>query len=220
MERPAFIKNYNPYRFLVIFYIVGLAGHLFPFTRSFMLSITPFALLISWITIIIPFIQNKEWKTLIFFIVCGIAGFIAEVIGVNYGILFGDYSYGDVLGFGIFGAPLVIGLNWIIILTGSLSLSGILFKNKIIIVLAAVIFSVVFDFIMEPVAVFFTYWNWKPENIPLTNYFTWGALILIFSLTFICLKFTLKSKLPAFLFTIQFIYFFILRVLIYFKILK
>jgi bisanhydrobacterioruberin hydratase len=220
MERPSALTNYNSYRFLVIFYIVGLAGHFIPFTRIYMLALTPVALLISGITILIPFFQNKELKTFIFFILCGIAGYIAELIGVHYGILFGDYAYGDVLGTSAFGVPLIIAFNWIIIISGSLSLSGILFKNKILIIAGSSVFCVVFDYIMEPVAVFFKYWEWQGNEIPLLNYLTWGALVIVFSGLFVLLKLKVKSKLPAFLLIVQAAYFFMLRVLLYLKILN
>lgn len=219
MERPQFIKKYNPYRFLIIFYSVGLAGHLVPFTRDFMLLLTPLALLISFITIIIPFIQNSQCKVFGFIILCGIAGYFAEIVGVNSGILFGQYTYGITLGPGIACVPFAMILNWIIIFTGSISLAEIFFKNKTLIIISASVFSVLFDYLIEPVAVIFKYWSWEGNQVPIKNYITWGILIFIFSIIFVLLKLKVKTRLPAFLFVIQLIYFFIFRITLFFNIL-
>lgn len=220
MERKAALKNYNPYRFLVIFYIVGLLGHIIPFTRNLMLFITPLALFISGITIIIPFIQNREYRLIIFLVFAGFIGYTAEIIGVNTGLLFGDYSYGEVLGPALWGVPFTLILNWIIILAGSLSLSEILLKNNILIVLSSAVFSLIFDFIMEPVAVYFRYWTWKDASIPVSNYITWGIIIFFFSAIFKLLKFKIKHRLPAFLFVIFTFYFLLLRIVICLNILN
>ena len=54
---------------------------------------------------------------------------IAETIGVNFGILFGDYEYGENLGFKIFGVPFLIGINWIVLTFITGSLSSLIFKK-------------------------------------------------------------------------------------------
>ncbi len=220
MERSFALKNYNPYRFLVIFYIVGITGHLIPHTKNLMLLITPLALLISFITILIPFILNKQWKEIIFFLICGITGYAAEIIGVNSGMFFGNYVYGDILGPGVSGVPLIVGLNWIVILMGSVSLSEIFLKNKLSIILASAFLSVIFDYIMEPAAVFFKYWQWDANVIPVSNYITWGILTFILSAVFKFFNLSINNALPAFLFAVQSAYFFIIVILIRLKIIN
>ncbi len=37
---------------------------------------------------------------------------LSEIIGVNSALLFGDYSYGSVLGLKIGGVPVLIGVTW------------------------------------------------------------------------------------------------------------
>ena len=51
-------------------------------------------------------------------------GFIIEVLGVQTGVLFGAYSYGDPLGFKVFDVPLLIGVNWLILSFSSLGIAG------------------------------------------------------------------------------------------------
>ena len=36
---------------------------------------------------------------------------ISEILGVNYGLIFGDYIYLDNLGYKVFGVPVIIGLT-------------------------------------------------------------------------------------------------------------
>ena len=42
-------------------------------------------------------------------------GMIAEILGVNFGIIFGEYEYLDNLGIKIFGVPIIIGVQWILL---------------------------------------------------------------------------------------------------------
>ena len=39
-----------------------------------------------------------------------------ELVGTKTGMLFGDYSYGKVLGPALQGVPLIIGINWFIMM--------------------------------------------------------------------------------------------------------
>ena len=58
-------------------------------------------------------ISNGNSSSLSFISIAFLWGLLAEIIGVQTGILFGSYAYGETLGLKIFGAPLVIGLNWV-----------------------------------------------------------------------------------------------------------
>lgn len=57
-------------------------------------------------------------------------GIFVEFLGVNYGLLFGEYSYGSNLGPKVFGVPFLIGMNWVILTTISGSISNFIFKEK------------------------------------------------------------------------------------------
>ena len=73
----------------------------------------------------------KKIKMLRFFIFAFSIGFLVEVIGVNYGIIFGNYTYGKVLGFKVLNVPLMIGVNWFFL---SIACGGIsdIFFNKLL----------------------------------------------------------------------------------------
>jgi bisanhydrobacterioruberin hydratase len=211
VERQTVVNKY----FFIIFYMVGVVGHILPVTRPFMLSLTPYVLLITGIIIFYPVIKNNQLKLFIFFALCGLIAFFAEVVGVNFGTLFGDYFYGEILGIKILAVPLIIIVNWMIILIGSISLSGIISKNKATMVILSTLFALIFDYIMEPVAIYFKYWNWESGYVPFMNYFTWGIMIFIFTSVYVFNRFRIKSSIPAFIFVIQILYFLLLRLAIY-----
>ena len=49
-------------------------------------------------------------------LLCFITGMLAEILGVRYGFIFGEYSYGNALGTKVMGVPLMIGVNWCILI--------------------------------------------------------------------------------------------------------
>ncbi|MBK7882949.1 MAG: carotenoid biosynthesis protein [Chitinophagaceae bacterium] len=51
-----------------------------------------------------------------FLLICVCIGIAVEIIGVKTGFLFGNYSYGIVLGPKIQSVPILIGINWFIII--------------------------------------------------------------------------------------------------------
>ena len=195
--------------------MVGVAGYIIPDIRPIMLSLTPYVLFISGVIIFYPVIKNNQWKLFMFFVFSGLFAFFAEVIGVKYGILFGNYYYGEALGYKILSVPVIISINWMIILAGSISVSEIISKNKIVIIFLSAFFAIIFDYLMEPVAMYFNYWSWANGTIPFTNYLTWGILILIFTCIYMFNGFSMKFTMPAFLFVIQLAYFLLLKLAIY-----
>ena len=61
--------------------------------------------------------------------ICFAVGVSVEIMGINTGILFGDYTYGDVLGFKLRDVPVLIGVNWfIIIYCSGISIHTLLMK--------------------------------------------------------------------------------------------
>ena len=115
--------------FLIAFFqICGLIGVLF-INRDLTLSLTPQNLLVT--TFSIFFIYEDKIKMLRFFIFAFSIGFLVEVIGVNYGIIFGNYTYGSVLGFKVLNVPLMIGVNWFFLSIACGGISDMIF-NKLL----------------------------------------------------------------------------------------
>lgn len=161
---------------LLIFYGVGLIN---------VLNGNESIMRLSYVNLIIStlvlFANHKSWNTRIIFslILVGLFGYTIEVIGVHTGVLFGEYTYGESLGFKVFEVPIVMGLNWIILCYIGLKFGVLLFKNNILSVLFASVVMTSLDFLIEPVAVRYDFWMWfkdgieTPNSIPVQNYIVW-----------------------------------------------
>ena len=101
-------------------------------------------------------------------------GILVEFLGVNYGLLFGEYSYGENLGPKFYGVPFLIGMNWVILTTISGSISNYITKgSKIPSIILGSILMLVIDFFIEPVAPILDFWEFKNSIVPLSNYTGW-----------------------------------------------
>lgn len=100
-------------------------------------------------------------------------GFIAEWLGVKFGFLFGDYSYGANLGMKLDDIPIIMGINWVIL---SLATRGIIqrfFKFPVIKILVSSVLMVSLDVLLEPLAPRLDYWSFDTMVAPLSNYMGW-----------------------------------------------
>ena len=101
-------------------------------------------------------------------------GISVELLGVNYGLLFGEYSYGKNLGPKLFEVPILIGMNWVILTVISGSISNYISKgSKILSILLGSILMLFIDFFIEPVAPMLDFWEFKNSIVPLSNYTGW-----------------------------------------------
>jgi len=187
-----------------IFHISGILGIIYS-NSSWFIAATPFNLTLSFVLLII----NIEWsKKMIFLVVlCFFTGMISEILGVRYGFIFGDYSYGEALGYKMYGVPLIIGINWCILvfITGYISQYFLdSFWGKIFLGISLMIFL---DLIIEPVAPILDFWAFKSGLASFHNYLGWA--IVAFPLQFIYHKMKLKIEgtFPFHLFFLQILFF-------------
>ena len=162
---------------LVIFYTVGTVGLLLPEKKEYFLSLSFFNLTLSFVILILARKKNL-FLFFIFLIICFLVGFSAELIGTRTGWLFGSYYYGNNLGYKIYGVPLVIGLNWGILIVTSASIANLFKFSKTFKVILSVLLMILLDYLMEPVAIKSDFWHWKNETIPIYNYISWGLIAL------------------------------------------
>jgi putative membrane protein len=163
---------------LVVFHLVGVVGILSPYS-DFFAMLSPLNLLL---TSGLLFWQQdeKEGKALRrFFIITIAIGFIAELIGVQTGFPFGEYTYGRALGPKLFGTPLVIGVNWFIVAMGARGVAEKLFRVRGFQIFGAALIMVAFDLLIEPVAIQIDFWTWAAGDIPIQNYFGWLGVGLV-----------------------------------------
>ena len=104
-----------------LFHLSGLVGLLY-IDKNLFASLTPLNLFISSTLLFVNQKSLKKKEIIIVFLIFSI-GMIAEILGVNYGLIFGKYDYGDNLGLKLLGVPLLIGLNWVVLtfICGSIS---------------------------------------------------------------------------------------------------
>jgi putative membrane protein len=179
---------------------------------EFFLSTTPYVLSLTLLLLLINHDlsdnKSKIGLILIFFL-----GLIVEILGVNYGFFFGEYSYGANFGPKIYEVPYVIGFNWVLLIIATGSLSHKLIKGKEIYkILFASSLMVLIDLLMELSAPKLDYWEFVISPVPFSNYLWW----FIFSICFQYIFFkTVKSKeynLSSNILVIQFLFFAMLAV--------
>jgi bisanhydrobacterioruberin hydratase len=210
----------------VLFHVIGLIGILF-IKHPFFINATPINLLLSFALII--YTQKEKNKFFYFFMLTAIVvGVIVEIIGVNTAILFGEYSYGKVLGLQFNNVPLIIGVNWFIVMyCCGISIYTLLHKaiNKlaeetatppkafkaISVIIDGATIAVFLDWIMEPVAVKLGYWQWKTETIPFYNYLCWFVISIGLLTVFHFCNFNKQNKFAIHLLMIQALFFLLLR---------
>ena len=222
------LSKYQIATFLaILFHLVGLIGILF-FDNPFFIESTPFNLLLSGALLV--WTQEEKNKYFYFFVLLTFAvGFTVEVIGVNTGFLFGNYSYRKVLGFHWQKVPLVIGVNWfIVIYCCGISMYSLLTRvikkvaektqappqvlKAISVITDGAILAVLFDWIIEPVAIKLGFWQWQGNgDIPLYNYVCWITISALLLTAFHFLKFNKQNKFAINLLLIQVMFFLLLR---------
>jgi len=163
---------------LIILYSVGLFGILSSTWNSIILPLSSLNLTISFLAILFT-IAKPKGKLVKFLIIAFFIGWISEWIGVNTGYLFGSYHYEVNLGTKIMGVPLVIGLNWATLTVGASYWASRLSKQTILRILIGAVIMVLFDVLMEPVAIRNEYWNWENNHIPMFNYVSWLLVSLL-----------------------------------------
>jgi putative membrane protein len=200
--------------FLAIMFSVGIAGHSFDLTQKLMIKLTPFFLLISFLILSYFIFKSGRKKFILWFVFTYLFTLICEIIGVRTGLIFGNYSYGKTLGFHFWGVPLIIGFNWVFVILGAYQISERFIKKRMYKVIIASFLAVLFDFIMEPVAIKLDYWAWHSFEIPLFNYVSWFSISLLSLGFYAFMKNEIKNNLAEYFFILQFIFFLSLQGLI------
>ncbi len=197
---------------LTILYIVGIFGILLPLHEQFIL-LTPVNLLVS-LVVVLTFQPHWNWHVISFLVICYAVGWLAELLGVQTGLLFGNYEYGPVLGPKIWGTPLMIGVNWIM-LTYCAGVVSNYFPDTIGFIgraVVAALLMVALDVLIEPVAMTYDFWNWENDTIPLRNFLGWFVVAFPLQLLFQQWIGTVKNKVAVALFLLQTLFFLALNI--------
>ncbi len=182
----------NPQLAAAIFSFVFLlfGSFLYYLGLEFVILFTPVVLAMVLATIV--YFWEEDTKKKIFTIgSVAISGFVVEAVGVNTGIFFGDYSYGNLLGWKVFGTPIFIGLLWFLVSYSAYTIVKELNNARWMRISLGVVLIVSFDLILEQFAILYKFWNWPGNEVPLSNFVTWAVLGLVYLIFY---ELTLKKK--------------------------
>ena len=200
--------------FIFIFYGVGLVGFLLPISNALFLKLVPIALLLSFVLLIIFHETELTIKSLIVFTLIYILAFTIEAIGVNTGVVFGNYYYSNSLGIQLFQTPLIIGLNWLFLVYASAVIVNSIGKYNIIKILAGSAIMLIYDIVLEQIASKLDMWYWKDNEIPLQNYVSWFILALLFHSLIRLIGVKIKNKFALIILLCQSMFFVLLILLL------
>ena len=197
--------------FLWLINISGFFGMLSD-QNEFFLSTTPYVLSLTLLLLILNHDLSSK-KSKIGLMLIFLFGLIVELLGVNYGLFFGDYSYGANLGSKIYGVPYVIGFNWVLLIIATGSVSDKLIKGKKIYkIIFASFLMVLIDLLMEKSAPKLDFWEFVISPVPFSNYLWWFIFSLCFQYIFFKTVKTKEYNLSSNILVIQFIFFGMLAV--------
>jgi len=197
--------------FLWLINISGFFGILSD-QNEFFLSTTPYVLSLTLLLLILNHdLSDKKSKTGLILIF--LFGLIVEILGVNYGLFFGEYSYGANLGPKIYEVPYVIGFNWVLLIIATGSISDKLIKGKEIYkILFASFLMVLVDLLIEKSAPKLDFWEFVISPVPFSNYLWWFIFSLCFQYIFFKTVKTKEYNLSSNILVIQFLFFGMLAV--------
>jgi len=205
------LKIWSGIGIIVIFHLVGLIG-IGIFENASIIQLSWFNLVLSF-SVAFFFFDTLNSHLIIPLSLVFLLGLMSEVLGVNTGIIYGVYSYGEPLGFKLFGVPITIGIMWLSLSIGTKnSLDRYITKGKYGKVILAAFLMVLFDLLMEPIATYLGYWEWTDGEIPFLNYVTWFIVALIAQL--ILINVNTKNKVFELLFIIQALFFIGLNIML------
>ncbi|WP_266203563.1 carotenoid biosynthesis protein [Pontibacter kalidii] len=191
---------------LVIFHAVGFWGLMFSGRPEYFQNLTPMNLLLTN-TLLFAFHRCWNAAFILFAVVVWAVGFFSEVLGVHTGLLFGEYAYGAALGVKVWEVPLLIGLNWLMLVysTGHISnYARLPWWAKAIV---GTLLMLLLDFFIEPVAMRFDFWDWQGGQIPLSNFAGWFLVALGLQVYFQRASIYKKNRLAPFVYLVQLLFF-------------
>lgn len=198
---------------IVILHLVGLLGLYFPTSRPIFQSLTPVHLLVVT-GILLSFHNDFNLRFWLFGFFAFALGMVSEIVGVKTGLIFGEYTYGQVLGIQVLGVPLIIGINWFLLVYLTGGILNKLIKNDILAAIASSLLMVLMDVVLEPVAVKLDFWQWENNYIPLSNFAGWFLIAFIIQLTYRKTIFEKRNQLNLFIFINLILFFSILAIIL------
>ncbi|MFN8775961.1 MAG: carotenoid biosynthesis protein [Flavobacteriales bacterium] len=202
---------------LVLVHVSGAVGLLL--APDFFLAFTPFNLLLS-AALVVASHERSSWVLPVGFLGAAFAGWFVEVVGVNTTYIFGDYLYGSSFGFQCVGVPLLIGLNWAVLVLAGLQVARhhLLIQSRWLAALSVSGMLLALDLLMEGVAPRLDFWTFYQGASPMTypgihNFVGW--LVTGFVIAFIAHPYLSRgvNRMALFYLVLQGVFFIILNAL-------
>lgn len=193
----------------LLVHVSGAIGMAF-FNREFFVGFTAINLLLMFILLVWNEAElNFTFLKAILF--AFVAGLFSEIVGVNTGMLFGDYHYSKVFGEKLMGVPILIGLNWFCIIYAAFQVILMVDKStqlkRVTVALLTALMATIFDFVMEPVAIKLDFWQWHTPEIPFLNYACWFIISFLIALFFHWVGVKKSNPFAIYLFFTQLLFF-------------
>jgi uncharacterized membrane protein len=197
---------------LVVLYGVGIGGILSAH-RAWFLDLTPLTLLISCTLLLL---NQHQWNVLftLTLLITWSVGYGIEVAGVHTGMIFGEYTYGETLGWKWLEVPLIIGCNWLLLVYTTGVVVARLRIPRVMRAVTAAALMTLLDLLIEPVAIAYDFWSWKLGSPPLQNYIAWLAVSFSLAMLFQYTPFLKKNRVAFVVLVLQFVFFGILNLLL------
>jgi uncharacterized membrane protein len=156
-------------------------------------------------------------RTLLLIVVTLLVAFVSEAVGVNLGLVFGDYHYTEVLGAKLLGVPVLAAVAWgPIIYAGNHVVDLIVptravlegnwvtsVSTRIWVSFAGALAVTGWDMMIDPIAVSEGWWVWQDggpyvpyvaHGVPITNFTGWLGVSFFTSLAYRALASTRKPR--------------------------
>lgn len=197
---------------LVSIYLVGGIGFAIPSLEPVFAKLTVYNLLFA---LAVVFTYHQKWNKQILFYLGAVfvAGYLVELAGVRTGVIFGEYSYGSNLGVKLLGIPLMIGLNWTMLVYTTGTITARLPIHFVLQAMLAAGLMVLIDLLIEPFAIRYDLWAWHSNEIPLQNYLAWFVVAWAMLIPFHRKKMFEKNRVAELLYVLQLVFFFFLWII-------
>ena len=173
---------------LGVLFAVGIAGHALPAALPAMRSATPPFLLLAAVLVLVPSVVAGGRRFVLWLAAAFAFVFLLDAAGLAVPTVFGAFAFGPHLGWTCCGVPLLVTLNWVLIMNGAVCVAGRLVPpalgrgRMLLRVLLSGLLAVGFDGIMEPAAIRLDYWHWPDAaGAPAGNYLVLFLFAMVFT---------------------------------------
>ena len=192
-----------------LFHVSGIIGILYG-NSDWFISATPLNLSINFILLLLNCNGHKLFFPMV--IIGFLTGMITEILGVQWGWIFGDYQYLEALGYKVLGVPVLIGVNWALLAVITGAIAQQFYENIIMRIIIGVALMLFLDLLIEPIAPMLDFWVFEGGEAPLQNYIGWAAVAFFLQFIFHFFKISVEGWFPHQLYLLQIIFFTVLLI--------